>query len=208
MGSSIPGGWRLQKARFSSVTKRKDIFRRNEDINHQASVEEEFLRDGKIDIVWHTNLESWRVLIPKHDTVRKGRLLSTLKSTFQCPQFLFLGSDQIIFQKWFNIIDNSRLKQMSCPSISIHFLCLGAAWNRAPQPEIRDVRSIQGPGVDGWRRFLYKPRIWDDMEAEGYLRVEQGTTNHLQNKWVFPKIEVIIHFNWVFHYKPSILGYP
>ena len=28
MGSSIPGGWRLQKARFSSVMKRRDIFRR------------------------------------------------------------------------------------------------------------------------------------------------------------------------------------
>ena len=31
------------------------------------------------------------------------------------------------------------------------------------------------------------------------------------NIWVFPKIEVtpqIIHLNRVFHYKPSILGYP
>ena len=58
MGSSIPRGWRLQKARFSSVMKRRDIFRRNEDINHHVSVEEEFLLDGKIDIVWHNDLGS------------------------------------------------------------------------------------------------------------------------------------------------------
>lgn len=95
----------------------------------------------------------------------------------QHPQFLFLGSDLIIFQQ---MIQHYRQFQVEIdfmdPSISIQFLCPGAAWNRAPQPEIRDVRSIQGPGVDGWHRYRYfQPRIFWNMEAEGYP-LRTGTT--------------------------------
>ena len=40
--------------------------------------------------------------------------------------------------------------------------------------------------------------------------VQLDTSSLNLNKWVFPKkgIPKIIHFNRVFHYKPSILGYP
>ena len=48
------------------------------------------------------------------------------------------------------------------------------------------------------------------QQPEGLSRRWKATFFWEKTKWMFPKIgnPPIIHFNWVFHYKPSILGYP
>ena len=62
-----------------------------------------------------------------------------------------------------------------------------------------NVHQVTGPWL----------RCWPN--SPGRLRLWCKCCNRCQCIWVFPKIMVppnqIIHFNRVFHYKPSILGY-
>ena len=63
-----------------------------------------------------------------------------------------------------------------------------------------------------WRKDLPQPGCVDVPQAQGTENGELrkwGKGGVLEMIWVFPKIMVppqIIHFNRVFHYKPSILG--
>ena len=70
-------------------------------------------------------------------------------------------------------------------------------------------------------RFFHQKRSIEVMLLDSFLHLSRGflvgtrtgpSKGAPQKKWVFPKnrgkTPQIIHFNGVFHYKPSILGYP
>ena len=70
------------------------------------------------------------------------------------------------------------------------------------------VETYQMNSIPSWVFYLLKKK---SLVSKNHLRIaRKGRVNTIRYIWVFPKIMVppIINFNWVFHYKPSILGYP
>ncbi len=70
------------------------------------------------------------------------------------------------------------------------------------------VETYQMNSIPSWVFYLLKKKC---LVSKNHLRIaRKGRVNTIRYIWVFPKIMVppIINFNWVFHYKPSILGYP
>ena len=93
-----------------------------------------------------------------------------------------------------------------------------------------DVRHPENTGINRWEFDIYSPEFWHiyiAMFERRYMfqtisflvimlnfgdvtNIPTGFKIDILSIWMFPRIVVpqIILFNRVFHYKPSILGYP